>query len=109
MLREIGQNVVELGVLGFLFGLVGVLIKPFTSFKKSIQDILSSIIVSVIVGLLLDYTTLSVAVKSGIIGFCGLYAPCIYTGIWKLAYNFSQNPQRCITKVANKWKKTLKS
>ena len=98
-LKEIVNNIIELSLIGGALGLACLVLRPFVSLLKALRDVISSVIVAIIVGLLLDYTDLVSGAKYGIVGVCSCFAPHIFKGLDKIAESFSENPEKTIKKA----------
>jgi len=83
------------------WALMALLIKPFISLRQSLRDMLITFLVSMLSGLLAEYTDIPTPVKYGISGVCGLFAVRLYMIADSLLKSAEKDPLGFISKIRN--------
>lgn len=92
MLKEFKEIIADYGVLGLVFGVLSIIIKPAKPWLESVKDVVAAITLSIIVGLILKDTGLSDTTIFGIIGGCSCFARVIFDGVGRLLSMLFEKP-----------------
>lgn len=92
MLKEFRDIVTDYGILGLVFGLLSIIIRPAKPWLESVKDVVASITLAIITGLILKDTGLSDTTIFGIIGGCSCFARIIFEGIGRILTMVCEKP-----------------
>lgn len=101
MLKEFKEIIADYGVLGLIFGVLSIIIKPAKPWLENIKDVVASITLAIITGLILKDTGLSDTTIFGIIGGCSCFARLIFEGVGRLLALVFEKPLFVLAKVFN--------
>lgn len=99
MLKTLKETAIDFGMIGFIMSVVVVLIRPFTSFKQKLRDIVLTFTFSMLAGLLLEYWAIPFGVKAGIAGVCGLFGIWVYELLVSVLQYLHKHPDEIIKKL----------
>lgn len=101
MLKEFKEIIADYGILGLIFGLLSIIIKPTKPWLDSFKDVVAAITLAIIVGLILKDTGLSDTTIFGVIGGCSCFARIIFEGCGRLLALIFEKPIFVFGKVFN--------
>lgn len=101
MLKEFKDIIADYGVLGLIFGILSIIIKPAKPWLDSFKDVVAAITLAIIVGLILKDTGLSDTTIFGVIGGCSCFARLIFEGFGRLLALIFEKPLYVLAKVFN--------
>ncbi len=93
MLKTIKEVAIDFGVIGLIMSIVVAFVRPFTSLKQKVRDVMLTFTFSMLAGLLLEYWAIPFAVKAGISGVCGLFGIWLYELIVAVLQHLQQHPE----------------
>lgn len=101
MLKEFKEIIGDYGILGLVFGVLSIIIKPAKPWLESIKDVVAAITLAIITGLILKDTGLSDTTIFGIIGGCSCFARLIFEGFGRLLALIFEKPLYVFAKIFN--------
>lgn len=101
MLKEFKEIIADYGVLGLIFGVLSIIIKPAKPWLDSFKDVVAAITLAIIVGLILKDTGLSDTTIFGVIGGCSCFARVIFEGFGRLLALIFEKPLYFFGRVFN--------
>ncbi len=99
MLREIKEIAADFGLVGFVFGILSLLIRPAKPWLENVKEVAASVTLAIIIGLLLRDTGLSDTTIYGIIGGCSCFARTIFDGAGVLLAHVCEKPFDYVIRV----------
>lgn len=99
MLKTLKEVALDFSVIGILMAVVVTLVRPYTSIKQRIRDIVLTFTFSMLAGLLLEYCAIPFGVKAGISGVCGLFGIWLYELIISILQYLYKHPEKVLKKL----------
>lgn len=99
MLKTLKEVAIDFSMIGVIMSIVVAFVRPFTSIKQKIRDIVLTFTFSMLTGLLLEYWAIPFAVKAGISGVCGLFGIWLYELITSVLQYIHKHPEEVLKKL----------
>ncbi len=92
MLKEIKELAADFGFIGLVFGMLSLIIRPAKPWLENVKEVVASVTLAIVIGLLLRDTGLSDTTIYGIIGGCSCFARTIFDGVGRLLTHVCEKP-----------------
>lgn len=99
MLKEIRDIVADFGLIGLVFGLLSLIIRPAKPWLENVKEVAASVTLAIVIGLLLRDTGLSDTTIYGIIGGCSCFARTIFDGVGRLLTHICEKPLFYVSRI----------
>ena len=99
MLKTLKEAAVDFGVIGLIMSIIVGIIRPYTSIKQKVRDIIITFTFSMLTGFLLESCAIPFAVKAGISGVCGLFGIWLYELVISVLQYLHKHPEKVLKKL----------